>query len=213
MAKTDAVPSAEEGPDETIAEEEPEERMVERLHFEGRALTTIEKPVSAVWFMRPADIFLFLGKAQKAKLPPRVLFDCVGGRVLSHQAWQQVPYSITPSTKVFTDTDEYTKVKELVVGGAVSRVWGFEDQECKVPKGLQEDGKAIPLHWTPTQTDDVPVCGALLSIPNVKAIFRMAVERIDGVTMLSPIGVVFRTESATPVRADSTLVRLTGRAA
>ena len=136
----------------------------------------------------------------------------MGGKALSGQEWQEVPYSITPNTKVLTDADVYTKVKELV-GSPVERVWGFEDCECKMPLGLDEDGAAVPLYWIPEQTDGRAVCGVLLSIPNVKAIFRMGVDRVDDVTQLTPIGVAFRTMSPTAIPADSKLARLTGSAA
>jgi len=152
-------------------------------------LSEIEKPAGAVYYLAPDQIWVTYGKKQK-KLTPRTLWTCMGGKVVAHQKWTKVPYTLTLKTKVFVE-GELVKVEDAL-GAALKRTYGFVDRDLKVPWAADEDQNPLPMCWSPPEQADVAIAEALLAVPGVEAVFNMSPEFWEGTNTLMPTAVSFR---------------------
>ena len=95
-----------------------------------------------------------------------------------------------------------TKLKDAV-GTQIPHVWGYEAPDCKQRRLSSRDGDVKPLYWAP-EPDDMDMCDALLDLGDcVEPVFAMAVQSIDDVVMLAPVGVTFIVKGR-PVESELT---------
>ena len=116
----------------------------------------------------------------------------MSGKCRSTNVWVRVEYVLSPRSMVQV-CGAVTRLKDAT-GKLIPHVWGYEAPDCKqrrVSSTDQPEGDVKPLHWAPGK-DDMDMCDALLDLGDcVEPVFAMAVQSIDDVIMLAPVGVTF----------------------
>ena len=182
--------AAEGGNDANLDAEGGDDANLDALQAKGREIAT----------GKAFTVYFYLGKIvvafnKSVKRMPAFNVTVMSDKCRTTNAWKRVEYDLTPKSKVQIRegaemTYRTTKLKDAV-GNQIPHVWGYEAPDCKQRRLSSRDGDVKPLYWAP-EPDDMDMCDALLDLGDcVEAVFAMAVQSIDDVIMLAPVGVTF----------------------